>query len=285
MRLPDAIGIGARRCGSSWVHHALNMHADIGKPPNGLHFFSEHFDRGLEWYGAELAPFATRPVLLEFSVSYLYPQHNEAVAERISASLEDVRLFACVRDPVSRAFSDYLRSVRNSEYPADMPFEDALERDPVLIERGRFGALLRPFYDRFGEDRIKVLFYDDLEADREAYLKGLTDYLGLSRPVPPEAFERNEPRGKTVRSQMLNRLVRGSKALADATAGRLGVADRWSDWKARHMLSYERLLELNHKKAAIAPATQRRLRAELAADIAELQAMTGRDLAAWRHGG
>jgi hypothetical protein len=281
-RMPDVIGIGTRRCGSSWVHQALNTHDEIGKPPNGLHFFSDNFGKGREWYAGELAPFAERPVLLEFSVSYLYPEHYLDVAERIAALAPDARLFVCVRDPVSRAFSDYLRSIRNAEYPADMSFEAAIERDPVLVERGRFGRLLRPFFDGWGPDRLKVLFYDDLESDRRAYISELTDYVGASRPVPDKAFERNEPKGKTVRFETLNQAVRGAKHLADGLADRLGLADGWGNWKARHMVTYERMLELNHKQAAIEARTERRLRSELSSDIAELEAMTGRDLSAWR---
>lgn len=266
------------------MHYALNTHEEIGKPPNGLHFFSDHFEEGVEWYATQLAPYSTRPVLLEFSVSYLYPQYHEAVAERIAASVPDVRLFVCVRDPVARAFSDYLRSIRNAEYPADMDFEAALVRDPALIERSHYGRLLRPFYDRFGADRIKVLFYNDLETDRESYIGQLTDYLGLSHPVGEEAFERNEPKGKAVRSEAVNRAIHSTKALADQTAEWLGLAGRWSGWKARHMQTYENLLELNHKETAIPLGVDQRLRRELASDIAELEAMTGRSLDAWRHG-
>ena len=66
MRLPDVIGIGTRRCGSSWLHDVLNRHPQVGKPPNGLHFFSTNFERGVSWYAEQLEPFADRLVLMEF---------------------------------------------------------------------------------------------------------------------------------------------------------------------------------------------------------------------------
>lgn len=284
MRLPDVIGIGTRRCGSSWVHQALNLHPDLGKPANGLHFFSQHFNKGVPWYGEQLAPHADRPVLSEFSVSYLYPEHHEAVAERIASSMGRAKLFVCVRDPVERAFSDYLRSIRNAEYPADLPFEAALERDPVLIDRGRFGRLLRPFVTRFGVERVKVMFYEDLETNRRAYIAELIAFFGLERPVPEQAFERHEPKGKAVRSEAVNRLIRGTKQLVDGTAEKLGLEDAWSNWKAERVSAYERLLELNHTETTMSVATSRRLRAELSQDIAELEAITGRSLEAWRRG-
>lgn len=282
MPLPQFIGIGTRRCGSSWLHHVLNGHPGIGKPQNGLHFFSQHYEQGADWYSQQFATFGDRETLVELSVSYLYPEYHEAVVERMARTLGRPNLFVCLRDPVERTFSDYLRSIRMQELPADMSFEEAMEQHPVFLDRSRYGQLLRPFYDRFGAGQIKTFFFQDLEADKRAFADDLVKYLGLSEPIPAQALQREEPKGKSLRSPLMSTLVRRVKAMADGTASALGAADVWSNWKGRHMESYERLLELNHQAAALNSATAARLRQELAADIKELEAMTGRDLRSWR---
>lgn len=284
MRLPDFIGIGTRRCGSSWVHHILNGHPDIGKPPSGLHFFSEHYGRGTQWYADQLAPYADKPVLLEFSVSYLYPESAELAAERLHQTLGRAKIFVCLRDPVDRAFSDYLRSVRMLEIPSAMTFEDALEQYPEYVERGRYARLLAPYYQRFGAEMIKPFFFDDLETDRAGFAETLVSYFGLSRPIPDEAMQREEPKGKSVRSPLVSAAIRQTKAIADGAASKLGFADAWSNFKGRHVESYEKLLELNHRSTVIDPDSERSLRLEFADDILALEGMTGRDLGAWRHG-
>lgn len=284
MRFPQFIGIGTRRCGSSWVHHILNGHPDVGKPPSGLHFFSEHYERGSQWYADQLAPYADRQVLLEFSVSYLYPDKADLVAPRIEATLGQPQLFVCLRDPVERAFSDYLRSVRMLEVPSDLSFEDALRQHPEFLDRGRYGRLLTPFYERFGRSQIQPFFFHDLEADRSGFAEKLVGYLGLSRPIPAAAMQREEPKGKSVRSPRVSAAIRTVKAIADGTAAKLGFADAWSNFKGRHVERYEKLLELNHKPTVINPDTERRLRLELSDDIAALEALTGQDLKVWRHG-
>jgi sulfotransferase family protein len=281
MRLPDVIGIGARRCGSSWLHGVLDQHPRVGKPANGLHFFSMNYDRGVRWYAEQLGPFADRPVLLEFSVSYLYPEHARMAAERMADIVPSAKLFVCLRDPVARAWSDYLRSVRMGEFSAKTTFDEAIERHPELVERGRYGALLRPYYERFGDRRIKVLLYDDLESNQKAYVSGLLDFVGLDAAVDPAWFTREEPRGKTVRSEFVNSAVRRLKTTADRTAEALGVVDAWSNLKARHMTTYERLLELNHRKVELQPESESRLRRHLADDMHAFAAMTGCNVEHW----
>ena len=113
VRLPEVIGIGVRRCASSWLHRCLNQHPSIGKPENGLHFFSQHFGLGLEWYLEELAPYTNRDLLVEFSVSYTYPEYYNFASELMARIAPHAKLFIAVRNPIERAFSDYLRSMMN----------------------------------------------------------------------------------------------------------------------------------------------------------------------------
>ena len=50
MRLPDVIGIGPPRTGSTWLYNALRDSVDMPAGVKDTHFF-EHFDhKGIEWY-------------------------------------------------------------------------------------------------------------------------------------------------------------------------------------------------------------------------------------------
>lgn len=281
MRLPDVVGIGTRRCGSSWLHHVLNNHPRIGKPPNGLHFFSTNFDRGLPWYLEQLQPYSDRPVLMEFSVSYLYPEHCERSSQRILELVPAAKLFVCLRDPVERAWSDYLRSLRNAELPHATSFADALKLQPELIERGRYGRLLRPFFDRFGRDRIKILLYEDLQRDEKAYLSSLLDFMGIGGAIDPRWFDRSEPVGKGVRWPALDAALRRVKASADGTAAKLGLEDAWSNLKARYVFTYEKVLEINRREVSMPLSVATSLREVFSEDIRALAAMTGCNVEHW----
>lgn len=281
-RFPDIIGIGTRRCGSSWVHAVLNSHPEVGKPPSGLHYFSQKADLGQSWYADQLVPYADRRLLLEFSVSYLYPEYCDAAAVRMRQEAPDAKLFLCVRNPVARAYSDYLRSIRMNEIEASTSFEQAVAEQPVLLDRGRYARLLSPYLEAFTQDRIKVLFYEDMERDPAAFAEELADFLDLAPSFSANAINRIEPKGKTVRSQWLNRAIRGIKGSADSVAERFGQADRWSNWKGHYVDIYERALDLTHRQQDLEGKVVARLACEFNEDIAFLERLTGKDLRGWR---
>lgn len=280
-RYPDVIGIGTRRCGTSWLHAVLNSHPEIGKPASGLHYFSDQYHLGRDWYAEQLTPFSNRRLLMEFSVSYLYPEHCDATAIRMKREVPEAKLFLCVRNPVARAYSDYLRSVRMNEIAASIPFEKAVTKLPVLLDRGRYARLLSPYLDNFPQDRIKVLFYEDLEFDPVGFATELADFLGVSPTFSSEMVNRAEPKGKTVRSQWLNRAIHGMKGAADSMAERLGQTDHWSNWKGRYMGLYEKTLDLTHRKQDMNKALAASLAREFSDDVAFLERFTGKDLRGW----
>src|SRR6478735_2243157 len=48
--LPDFLGIGAQKAGSSWLRANLRRHPELYLPPSELHFFDQHPSRGLAEY-------------------------------------------------------------------------------------------------------------------------------------------------------------------------------------------------------------------------------------------
>ena len=281
-RMPDYIGIGTQRCGSSWIHGVLGSHPEIGKPANGLHYFSKNAHLGKDWYQDCLAPFSEKPVLLEYSVSYLYPEYCATTAETIKKEAPEAKIFLCVRDPAKRAFSDYLRSIRTGDLPADMSFIDAVRAFPELLERGRYARLLAPYLDAVPADRIKIFIFEDIEENPFLFAENLAAYFNLKPIFSPEKISRKEPKGRTIRSAMLNRLIWLVKNSVDNVFLATGLSDAWSAWKDKHVYRYERLLDLTHREAANELDYMRELTTVLLPDIELIEKLTGRTLSNWR---
>src|SRR5690349_21510248 len=52
--LPDFLIIGGQRCGTSSLYYYLLEHRQIGTASTKeLHFFDDHFEKGLNWYRAQ----------------------------------------------------------------------------------------------------------------------------------------------------------------------------------------------------------------------------------------
>jgi hypothetical protein len=175
--VPDFLYIGTSKAGSTWLFNTLATHPDVYLASNkGLYYFDSHFDKGEEWYLAQFAGAAPGTVRGEISHSYL---SSPEAAPRIAALNPRMRLLVCLREPVDRAFSDYLDLVKNGQFEG--PFEEAIERFPRLLDRGRYATHLERYRAQFDADELLVQLFDDLRTDPQAYADEVFTFLGISR--------------------------------------------------------------------------------------------------------
>src|SRR5579864_5427870 len=53
--MPTFLGVGAMKCGTTWLFGQLGAHPDIYMPPlKELHYFSWHWHRSLKYYSKQL---------------------------------------------------------------------------------------------------------------------------------------------------------------------------------------------------------------------------------------
>lgn len=184
-RLPNFLYVGPDKAGSSWLHETLIKHPDVYLTPSkDLYFFDRYHDRGLDWYAAQFKDARDQSVVGEVCQDYLF--HPDA-ARRIHDALGDVKVMVSLRDPVDRAWSSYLYMRKHGIGPDT--FAEALRSRPELLEHGRYATGLDRFLTLFPRDHVHVALFDDLEADPQGFLDGVTDFLGVERQ-PLDAKER-----------------------------------------------------------------------------------------------
>jgi sulfotransferase family protein len=189
---PNFLYIGTSKAGSTWLFNALAIHPEVFLAPSkGLYYFDSHFDNGRDWYLAQFADAGVRPAIGEISHSYL---SSPEAAPRIVELNPHMRLLACLREPVDRAFSDYLDLVKNGQFEG--PFEAALEKVPRLLDRGRYASHLHRYLDCFPREQLHVGLFDDLRADAQRYADEVFAFLGVRRiDLPPAALKSRMPAG------------------------------------------------------------------------------------------
>jgi hypothetical protein len=228
--LPDFLVIGAYKSGSTAIQEALRAHPQIFLTAKGPSFFAfdeaPAIDRPLppgtvhEWddYQALFAGAPAGAVRGEVSPEYLA---NPWSCGRIRARVPGAKLVAVLRNPVERAFSDYLMYVRDGNERED--FGRALDEQEerrragsttgYYLESGFYGRQLRPYFEAFPRERIQVYLFEDFAADPESVLAPLFTFLGVD-PSLGEAPERAVNVSGVPRNALVGAAVRGGRRVA-----------------------------------------------------------------------
>ena len=129
-RLPDFLGLGVQKGGTTTLQRLLELHPGAFLPAaKELHYFSLHFAAGEAWYYGQFAAAGLGQRCGEITPYYLF--HPQAPM-RVRALLPGARLIVLLRDPVERTLSQYFHSRRLGLEP--LPLEDALAAEAERLQ-------------------------------------------------------------------------------------------------------------------------------------------------------
>jgi hypothetical protein len=175
-RLPSFFIIGPPRTGTTWLHGVLGDRAWLSHPTKETRFFDKHFHRGLDWYQSHYRKASDGRPLGEVAPTYFA---SCEARERIARTVPKAKVVCTFRNPVDRVFSLYRLKRALGLIPWN--FEDALMRDPELLESSRYSAHLQAWQSALGRSQVMVTVYDDMRADPQAYLDKVMEFVGMPR--------------------------------------------------------------------------------------------------------
>ncbi len=229
--LPNLVLIGGLKCGTTSLHHYLNLHPQVAMSrPKELNFFVAelNWDLGRDWYAAHFDPDAA--VRGETSPHYTARPRLDGVAARMHEVIPDAKLLYAVRDPIDRLLSHYNHNVGGGYESRTL--EKALA-DPrsAYVDRGRYAFQLEPYLEAFGRDAIAIVAQDELRDDREGTMRSLFEFLRVDAGFSSPEFSREWETGSAKGSggfRLMDRAVRlpGLRAI-DRNFDRLPERLRW----------------------------------------------------------
>ncbi len=215
-RLPDFLGLGVQKGGTTTLQRLLEQHPGAFLPPlKELHYFSLNYEQGDDWYREQFVPATPSQRCGEITPYYLF--HPEVPA-RVHRLLPRARLIVLLRDPVSLALSQYFHSRRFGFEPLEL--EAALEAEPkrlldaaaVLqaadgrhrshqehsyLSRSRYEQQIPQWLAAFPEHQLLVLRSEDLFDQPAVVWEQLLQFLGLKPcPLPHLRQPANSGRGE-----------------------------------------------------------------------------------------
>jgi uncharacterized protein YfkK (UPF0435 family) len=296
----DFFVIGAARGGTTSLYHYLQQHPDIFLPKvKECNFFSkvESLDsevylppkpgkeyhmkiiRSKEVYNSLFSEAREGQLKGEISPAYLW---DPVSAARIHEHNRDAKIIVSLRNPIDRAYSHYLMHYHTG-YDKAETFEEALKAPRheiwgggnLYLEMGRYYSQLKPYYERFDPQNIKVIISEEWTRNNGEALDDIYNFLGL------ESFSAAEMEASHNASVQLK-----NKGLLDFLRSETikKSINRVLPQKAKDKIK-ERIFYKEMEKEPLNSATYETLKEYFAADVRKTEELTGKDLSKiWKIG-
>jgi hypothetical protein len=229
----------------------------------------------------------------EASASYLWDVQSPKMIHEL---VPNPHIIIILRDPIERAFSQYLMSIRQREELS--PFYDAIVKDynrsdkgyfhsHLYVDLGLYSKQVKRYLDTFGPSNVKILFFEEFVKDTQTSVNEVLRFLGLEPYIPSNIGKVYDPyvnptnHTKTV--SLLSKIAFDSRTAGLARkflkkAGRTMMRDSAS--AARKEALTQRLLQAT-RRSSIPEDGREYLKGIYRDDVAELKSMLGRSSVPW----
>uniref|UniRef100_A0A8C8RSD7 Sulfotransferase n=1 Tax=Pelusios castaneus TaxID=367368 RepID=A0A8C8RSD7_9SAUR len=218
-RLPQALLVGVKKGGTRAVLEFIRAHPDVRAVGSEPHFFDRHYGRGLDWYRSLMPRTLSSQITMEKTPSYFV---TKEAPRRIFNMSRDTKLIVVVRNPVTRAISDYTQTL--SKKPEIPTFEGLSFRNRSLglvdtswnaIRIGMYVVHLESWLQYFPLSQIHFVSGEKLITDPAGEMGKVQDFLGIKRVITDKYFYFNKTKGfpclKKTESSTLPRCLGKSK--------------------------------------------------------------------------
>lgn len=209
-KLPNFLIVGAGKSGTTSLYHYLKQHPDICMSENKepCFFVSDYYKNinpksinyeniqrrvvfNFSEYKELFNSCSTQKLRGESSVDYLYSY--EIAIPNIKKYLGDIKIIIILREPVSKAFSNYTHQFEFGN--ETLSFEDALAIEDERIKDGYspathyatqalYYAQVKAYLDNFSN--VKVCLFDDLKHDNISLAQDIYGFLGVDKSFIPD---------------------------------------------------------------------------------------------------
>lgn len=223
--LPNFLIIGAEKSGTTSLYYYLKQHPAIFMSEvKETNFFA--YDRkkpGLRVWGKwgnytfPVKQFSEYTALFENSQAYdrrgecspLYLV-SEYAPRKIKEILgEDIKLLAILRNPVYRAYSDYLKYIRKNDQNINISRDFQGEYSKEWILYGFYYQYLKRYYQLFSSTNIHIEIFEEFIGNVEEGMQRIYQFLGVN---PDFKIKRNTyNKGGVPKSMTINFLAERMK--------------------------------------------------------------------------
>ena len=283
MNMPNFLVIGAMKAGTTALYHALKQHPQIYMSPiKEPHFFTYEGEQlnysgpvtDLDSYHQLFEPASQGAIKGEVSPSYIY---SPKAPERIKHYLPNVKLIAILRNPVERAYSNFLMATRQGD--ETLSFSQALQQEQQRINnnwgllwhyqsKGFYAEQLQRYFSLFDKEQIRIYLYEDWNNNPGSLLQDMFQFLEVDASFTPNTDSRHNTSGIPQ-----NKIV---KTLVQKTYPMRFIYRRLASQQLRSYFKKQVF-----SKPQLSPQLHTKLMDLYREDILQLQTLLQRDLSSW----
>lgn len=303
MVMPNFLIIGAAKSGTTSLYRYLMQHPQIFMSPTKEPSFfaiecgttfqgpwkrwaSQYAVTSIDSYLALFSGVSDEVAIGEASTAYLV---HPKVPECIHRHIPNVKLIAILRNPVDRAYSDYLmRLLHGDRSHADL-IEAIHMRDESVrknwglgeeyVEVGFYYTHLRRYFDIFDRSQIRVYLFQDFRTSPLAILQDIFRFLDVEETFTPDLSSQYNVGGYPKNKAWLALLVK-----LNQIRPRLGFLISLIPTRLRQYIG-SNLFSLQKRGLVKAPPLEPHMRRRLIQlyqeDILKLQDLIQQDLSSW----
>ena len=200
-RLPQCIIIGNYKCGTRELIDFMAMHPRIKilTKPYELNFFTNLYERELEWYRQRMPCTFSNQITVVKTPSYY---HSLAAPGRIYSMNSSVKIIVLVREPVSRTISQFTFNPTGlSRYKLNLT-DAVIDRktgeinaESYFVKHSIYDDGMARYLRYFNRSQIKVIETNDFKHDPFAVLYDIEEFLKLEHTIQRENIVFNEEKG------------------------------------------------------------------------------------------
>ncbi|KAL3875871.1 hypothetical protein ACJMK2_033780 [Sinanodonta woodiana] len=197
--LPDAIIIGVKKGGTRALLEYLRLHPKIRATGPEPHFFDRNYEKGFEWYRQHMPTSTKGQLTLEKTPSYFV---STGVPEKVYTMSKMTKLIVVLRDPVTRAISDYAQLA--SRRPNMKTFEELafvgnrtklVDTSWPIIKIGIYVQHLTKWLEYFPIRQFHFVSGENLIKEPAYEMKLVQEFLDLEPFINDSYFSFNSTKG------------------------------------------------------------------------------------------
>lgn len=191
MRAANLFCIGCPKSGTTTLFKILCQHSQIHTPKFKEPFFfnNSNYQNGIDWYAnTYYNDIKNEKWVLDFTPSYLYSDEALFRINEYSKG-KDLKFIVMLRNPVERAYSHYLHTLRDGL--EDLDFNDAIQAESErllnyennLLSQLKYSYIyqslyhkhLSKYFESFGRNNFFVINYDSQLLDKSEFKLMISD--------------------------------------------------------------------------------------------------------------